>query len=62
MSVRGPTGTHPDSELVFGVFLDADAIEPDQDHAYEDVDWNRAVQMARWILAIDEAYHPREAE
>lgn len=62
ISVRGTTGTHPDSDLVFGVFMDADAIMPDSDYAYDDVDWSRAVQMAKWILAMDEALHPKEGE
>lgn len=62
MSIRGTTGTHPDSERVFGVFITTDEIHAEQGgftpdfSAYDDVEWERAVQMAKWILKWDEAF------
>ena len=59
MSIRGTTGTHPDSKFVFGVFITTDEIHSEEGgrtpdiHAYDDVDWERAVQMAKWILEQD---------
>ena len=64
LSIRGTTGTHPDSKYVFGVYIGSQehyaedfgmAKMPDI-HAYDDVDWERAVQMAKWILEWDEAF------
>lgn len=61
LSIRGPTGTHPDSSLVFGVFMDAACMEKEPDggifdgpgYSYDDMDWSRAVKAARWILEKD---------
>ena len=52
LSIRGTTRTHPDSEFVFGIFMDNDC--PEDDFAYDDMEWSRAVEMARWILKEDE--------
>jgi len=70
-SIRGTTGTHPDSEFVFGVFIESNPhyakdfgkeyIMPDFT-AYDDVDWERAVQMAKWILEWDETFKKKEEE
>ena len=62
MSIRGTTGTHPDSEFVFGVYMGSqehyadefDLAKMPDIHAYDDVEWERAVQMAKWILEWDE--------
>ena len=61
LSIRGTTGTHPDSEFVFGIFMDNDCLEDDpmassfdSATAYDDMDWSRAVEMAKWILEWDE--------
>lgn len=51
LSIRGTTGTHPDSKFVFGIFMDETRI--DKDYAYEDMDWSEAVKMAKWILNED---------
>ena len=62
LSIRGTTGTHPDSEYVFGIYIGTDEIHSDEGgktpdfSAYDDVDWERAVQMAKWILEWDEAF------
>lgn len=68
MSIRGKTGTHPESEIVFGVYIGSDdhyserkGLTPDFT-AYDDVDWERAVQMAKWILEWDEAFKKEEKE
>ena len=60
LSIRGTTGTHPDSKFVFGIFMDNDCLEDDpmassfdSSTAYDDVDWSRAVKMAEWILNED---------
>ena len=64
LSIRGTTGTHPDSKYVFGVYIGSQehyaedfgmATMPDM-HAYDDVEWERAVQMAKWILDWDERF------
>ena len=61
LSIRGTTGTHPDSKFVFGIFMDNDCLEDDPTAssfdsatAYDDMDWSRAVEMAKWILKEDE--------
>lgn len=60
LSIRGTTGTHPDSKFVFGIFMDNDCLEDDpmassldSATAYEDMDWEEAVRMAKWILNED---------
>lgn len=62
LSIRGTTGTHPDSKFVFGVYIGSQehyaedfgmATMPDM-HAYDDMDWSEAVKMAKWILEQDE--------
>lgn len=59
LSIRGPTGTHPDSELVFGVHIGTDEIHAEEGghtpdfSAYDDMDWSRAVKAAHWILDMD---------
>lgn len=61
LSIRGTTGTHPDSKFVFGIFMDNDCLEDDPTDssfdsatAYDDMDWSKAVKMAKWILEQDE--------
>ena len=63
LSIRGTTGTHPDSKFVFGIFMDNDCLEDDpmassfdSATAYDDVDWSRAVKMAEWILEWDRTF------
>ena len=68
MSIRGTTGTHPDSKFVFGVYMGTDEVHAEQRGftpeftAYDDVEWERAVQMAKWILEWDEAFKKGEDE
>lgn len=70
MSIRGKTGSHPESEIVFGVFTDSLEVDPmapsrpglSDIWAYDDVDWERAVQMAKWILEWDEAFKRKVEE
>lgn len=56
MSIRGTTGTHPDSKFVFGIYIGTDEIHAEQRgltpdiNAYEDMDWSEAVDLANWIL------------
>lgn len=56
MSIRGTTGTHPDSRFVFGIYVCTDEIHAEQSgftpdiNAYEDMDWPKAVKLAEWIL------------
>lgn len=72
-SVRMDTGLHPDG-LSLGVFMcSADfhldeakelmekegAVHPDF-HCYDAVDWDRAVQLAKWILEVDERWRKRD--
>ena len=61
LSIRGTTGSHPDSMFVFGIFMDNDCLydDPtassfDSATAYVDMDWSEAVRMAKWILEEDE--------
>lgn len=62
LSIRGTTGTHPDSEHVLGVYIGSDEIHAEEGgrtpdfSAYDDVDWSRAVKMAEWILEWDRAF------
>ena len=61
LSIRGTTGTHPDSEFVFGIYMDHKCLQDDPmgslfsppDSAYDDMDWSEAVKMAHWILEQD---------
>lgn len=57
LSIRGTTGTHPDSEFVFGIHIGTAELEgePTMPHmsAYDDMDWSEAVKMAHWILEQD---------
>ena len=56
MSIRGTTGTRPDSKYVFGVHIGTDEIHAEQMgltpdiSAYEDMDWSKAAELAKWIL------------
>ena len=56
MSIRGTTGTHPDSKFVFGIHIGTDEIHAEQlgltpdISAYDDMDWSKAVELAKWIL------------
>lgn len=56
ISIRGTTGTHPDSKYVFGVHIGTDEIHAEQSgltpdiSAYDDVDWSKAVELANWII------------
>lgn len=61
LSIRGTTGSHPDSKFVFGIFMDNDCLydDPmassfDSATAYDDMDWSEAVKMAEWILKENE--------
>lgn len=63
LSVRGPTGCHPDS-LSLGVFISTDPIHtlgghpaPLELNAYDAVEWDRALRMAEWILKADEQFN-----
>ena len=55
LSIRGTTGTHPDSEFVFGVYISNEMdntglrVAPDIS-AYSDMDWKCAVCIAEWIM------------
>ncbi len=67
-SIRGHTGTHPESEYVLGVYIGSDdhyserkGMTPDFT-AYDDVEWERAVQLAKWILEWDEAFKRKVEE
>ena len=57
MSIRGTTGTHPDSKYVFGIHIGTDEVHAEQlgltpdISAYEDMDWSKAVELAKWILS-----------
>ena len=65
-SIRGTTGTHPNSEYVLGVYIGTEEIHAEQGvptpefTAYDDVDWQRAVKLAEWILEFDRRF--REAK
>lgn len=57
LSIRGTTGTHPDSKFVFGIHIGTDEIHAEQlgftpeITAYDDMDWSKAVELAKWILS-----------
>jgi hypothetical protein len=59
MSIRGTTGTHPDSKYVFGIHIGTDEVHAEQlgltpdISAYEDMDWSKAVELAKWVNDID---------
>ena len=61
MSIRGTTGTHPDSKFVFGVYMGTDEVHAEQrGHtpditAYDDMDWSKAVELAKWVNDMDKA-------
>lgn len=61
LSIRGTTGTHPDSKYVFGVHIGTDEIHSEEGgktpdiSAYEDMDWSEAVELARWVMGKDES-------
>lgn len=63
MSIRGTTGTHPDSEFVFGIYIGTDEIHAEQRGftpditAYDDMDWSKAVELAKWILDAEFKNH-----
>lgn len=63
MSIRGTTGTHPDSKFVFGIYISTDEIYAEQSgftpdiSAYEDMDWPKAVKLAKWILDTEIKNH-----
>ena len=56
LSIRGTTGTHPDSKFVFGIHIGTDEVHAEQlgltpdISAYDDVDWSKAVELAEWIM------------
>lgn len=58
LSIRGTTGTHPNSKFVFGIFIGGsefgEELSMDDPSAYDDMDWSRAVEMANWILEQNE--------
>lgn len=64
MSIRGTTGTHPDSKYVFGVYMGTDEIHAEQRgftpdiSAYDDMDWSKAVELANWIGGMDKSRPP----
>ena len=51
MSIRGTTGTHPDSKYVFGIHIGTDEVHAEQlgltpdITAYDDMDWSKAVEL-----------------
>ena len=55
MSIRGTTGTHPNSKYVFGIHIGTDEVHAEQlgltpdITAYDDTDWSKAVELANWI-------------
>ena len=59
LSIRGTTGTHPDSEYVFGVFIGTDEIHAEEGgrtpdiNAYDDMDWSKAIVLAKWVMDKD---------
>lgn len=59
MSIRGTTGTHPDSEFVFGIHIGTDEVHAEQlgftpdITAYDDMDWSKAVELAKWVMSKD---------
>ena len=63
MSIRGTTGTHPDSKYVFGIHIGTDEVHAEQlgltpdITAYEDMDWSKAVELAKWILDAEFKNH-----
>lgn len=62
LSVRGPTGCHPDG-LSLGVYISTEEIHGDPPKtplslsAYDAVEWDRALRMAEWILKADEQFN-----
>lgn len=70
LSIRGTTKSHPDSEFVFGIYMEGECLRDDPlggifsrpDHAYEDMDWEDAVKMAQWILEQDKWIKRTEGE
>ena len=63
MSIRGTTGTHPDSKFVFGIYIGIDEVHSEQSGftpditGYEDMDWSKAVELAKWILDTEVKNH-----
>ena len=59
LSIRGTTGTHPDSEYVFGVFIGTDELHAEKGgktpdiSAYDDMDWSKAVELAKWATETE---------
>ena len=59
LSIRGMTGTHPDSEYVFGVFIGTDELHAEEGgktpdiSAYDDMDWSKAIMLAKWVIDKD---------
>ena len=68
LSIRGRTGSHPDSEFVFGIYMDETCLEnavllessTKASYAYDDMDWDDAVEMAHWILDTDRKFKKRD--
>ena len=64
MSIRGTTGTHPNSRFVFGVYICTDEIHAEQSgftpdiSAYDDMDWSKAAELAKWIDEMDKSRPP----
>lgn len=60
LSIRGTTGTHPDSKYVFGIHIGTDEIHAEQSGftpeitAYDDMGWSKAVELAKWVMYKDE--------
>ncbi len=63
LSIRGTTGTHPDSKFVFGIHIGTDEIHAEQSgltpdiSAYDDMDWSKAVDLAKWVLDAEFKNH-----
>ena len=70
MAIRGPTGELPDSEFTFSVYSEAIEVSEmaplfagrSDMYMSDAVDWERAVQMAKWILEWDEAFKRKVEE
>ena len=68
MSIRGTTGTHPDSKYVFGIHISTDEIHAEQlgltpdISAYDDMDWSKAVELAKWVTEGHCKIHPESIQ
>lgn len=66
LTIRGTTGTHPDSKFVFGIFISSQehyaeellgrCVMPDI-NVYDDADWSKAIDFAKWVLDAEFKNH-----